>query len=152
MCCAATDGSGLGWNTGVSYARTTNRVTSLGAAHEIFATTISDDFKLPGSLVRVGEPIGVFYGYRTNGVVRDAADSAAIPHAGLAGRRFQTGELELVDVNGDGAITTADRTILGSPHPDFTIGWQNSLRLGPLSLTGLLQGSFGQEVLPHLWR
>ena len=146
-------GGGLTWNTGVSYARTKNRVTGLGGAHEIFATTISDDFKLPGSLVRVGEPIGVFYGYQTNGVVRDVADSAAIPHTGLAGRRFQVGDMELVDTNGDGAITTADRTILGSPHPDFNIGWQNSLSFGPLSLTSLVQGAFGQEVLNlNLWR
>ncbi len=103
--------------------------------------------------MRVGEPIGVFYGYQTNGVVRDAADSAAIVQTGLAGRRFRVGEMELVDQNGDGTITTADRTILGSPHPDFTIGWQNSFSYGPLSLTSLVQGAFGQEVLNlNLWR
>jgi hypothetical protein len=101
---------GLTWNTGLSYARTVNRVTGLGDAHEIFATTISDDFKLPGSLVRVGEPIGVFYGYQTNGVVRDAADSASIAHSRGWPGAVPAGRMELVDER-RWRITTADRTI-----------------------------------------
>jgi TonB-linked SusC/RagA family outer membrane protein len=145
---------GLAWNTGFTFARNSNKVVDLpGESTEIFATTISDDFKLTGALIRLGEPVGVFYGYRSAGVVRDAADSAAYTVTRLGGGRHRIGDLKLVDADGDGDIDTNDRTVIGSPHPDFTVGWQNSLSMGPLSLSTLLQGSFGQEVLNlNLWR
>ena len=44
------------------------------------------------------------------------------------------GRIKFSDVNGDGQVTLADRTIIGSPHPDFTAGLDLGLRtrqLGP---------------------
>ncbi len=141
-------GSRLSWNTGLSYSTNKNRVTGLGGARELFATTISDDFKLNGALIRVGEPIGVFYGFKTAGVVRDAADSAATTTVPLSGgTRYRPGDMKLVDLDGDGRITVNDRTVLGSPYPKFSLGWQNTAVYGPLSMAGLMQGSFGQKVL-----
>ena len=50
------------------------------------------------------------------------------------------------DVNGDGVITAADRTIIGSPHPDYTLGLDLGLRRGNFDLSGTLFGTFGNDI------
>lgn len=77
-----------------------------------------------------GMPIGCFYGYKTEGVIQNAADVQAYldKNCGgdaansLQGSDIQPGDLKFVDVNGDGVITTEDKTYLGDPHPDVTFG------------------------------
>ncbi len=145
----------VGWRTSFNYARNRNEVVSLGGDDEIRAGTISDDFKLGGTVVRVGEPIGVFVGYQTGGIVRDSAQAASL--AGVrnlvTGAAYRPGDVIFVDTDGNDTINTADRTIIGSPHPDFTIGWQNTLSFRGFEVSSLLTGTFGNEVLNlNLWR
>ncbi|HEX8243999.1 MAG TPA: SusC/RagA family TonB-linked outer membrane protein, partial [Longimicrobium sp.] len=92
-------GRRLGWRTGFTWARNRNKVTDLGGDQEILATSISDDFKLPGTTVRVGLPVGVFVGYKTGGIVADSAQAAAL-NAGLTNRvtnqAYRPGDVILV--------------------------------------------------------
>ena len=145
----------LGWRSGVNFARNRNRVTDLGGDNEITASSISDDFKLPGTVVRVGQPVGVFIGYRTGGVVRDSAQALAL--GGIVNRvtsaAYRPGDVILVDVDGNDTIDTRDRTVIGDPNPSFTLGWQNTFSFHGFELAGLLQGSFGNEILNlNRWR
>jgi TonB-dependent starch-binding outer membrane protein SusC len=50
------------------------------------------------------------------------------------------------DVNGDGEITLADRTIIGNPHPKFTTGLDGSVRRGAWELAATVFGSFGNDI------
>ncbi|HEX2093186.1 MAG TPA: SusC/RagA family TonB-linked outer membrane protein, partial [Longimicrobiaceae bacterium] len=143
------------WSTGFTFARNRNRVTDLGEDTEIRASTISDDFKLGGTVVRVGQPIGVFVGYRTAGIVRDSAHARSLSRVvnRVTNQPYRPGDVVFVDVDGNDTINVADRAVIGSPHPDFTLGWQNSVSWRGFELTGLLQGSFGNEILNlNLWR
>jgi TonB-linked SusC/RagA family outer membrane protein len=148
-------GRRLGWRTSFNYARNRNEVVDLGGDDEIRASTISDDFKLGGTVVRVGQPIGVFVGYETGGIVRDSAQAASL--AGVVntvgGGAYRPGDVIFVDQDGNDTINALDRTVIGSPHPDYTIGWQNSFAFRGFELTGLLTGTFGNEILNlNLWR
>ncbi|MCQ2076811.1 MAG: SusC/RagA family TonB-linked outer membrane protein [Bacteroidaceae bacterium] len=74
-------------------------------------------------LSRVGSPIGLFYGYKTDGVF---ADSKSAQNAGLSildksGRNiyFEAGDMKFVDQNGDNVINEADRVVIGDPNPDI---------------------------------
>jgi len=49
-------------------------------------------------------------------------------------------------VNGDSAITSADRTIIGSPHPDFTAGLDLGFRMGAFDFSATIFGSFGSDI------
>jgi hypothetical protein len=49
-------------------------------------------------------------------------------------------------VNGDGHITSADRTIIGSPHPNFTGGLDLGLRAGAWDFSATVFGSFGGQI------
>ncbi|HEV2148379.1 MAG TPA: TonB-dependent receptor [Longimicrobiaceae bacterium] len=148
-------GRGLRWNTGLTFSRNRNEVLSLGGDTEILASGISDDYKLGGTVVRVGQPIGVFVGYRTAGIVRDEAHAAQL--AGVKNevtkQKYAPGDVVYVDVNNDGIINAQDRTVIGNPHPDFNLGWQNTVSFGGFELSALVQGSFGNDVLNlNLWQ
>ena len=56
------------------------------------------------------------------------------------------GGLRFVDVNRDGKIDANDRTIIGSPHPDFTAGLDLGLRMGAWDMSATVFGSFGAEI------
>jgi hypothetical protein len=53
----------------------------------------------------------------------------------------------IVDVNGDGEITSEDRTIIGNPAPKFTIGWTNNVAWRRFELSTVLDGSYGAKLL-----
>ena len=67
---------------------------------------------------RSGESIGYFYGYKQVGIYQSTADLDKMP----AFDNSLPGDIAYEDVNGDGVITTADRTNLGSPFPNFNYG------------------------------
>ena len=82
-------------------------------------------------LQRNGCPIGTLYGYKEDGI-----DPA-------------TGEIIYADLNGDGAITEADRTIIGNTNPDFTGSLTSRLSWKGLSLSFMLQGSYGNDIFNY---
>lgn len=101
-----------------------------------------------------GHPIGYFWGYKTEGVMQNEADVQAYLDKNCKGNAanskqgtgIKPGDLKFVDVTGDGIVNDDDKTELGDPHPDVTMG----ITLGAsykgfdLSVTGF--GAFGQQV------
>ena len=74
-------------------------------------------------LTAVGNPVGVFYGYKTQGVfsTTEAAQAANLYIVDETGARqyFQAGDVHFVDQNGDHQIDENDKTIIGDPNPDI---------------------------------
>ena len=130
------------WSASFQGSRYKNEILSIDG--------VQDFFYGPGGLSRqgnmlinqVGSPIGSFFGLVADGFFRDAADVAA--HATQDGKA--PGRIKFRDVNGDGAVTLADRTIIGSPHPDFTASFDVGYRRGNWDLSGTLFGVFGNEI------
>ena len=105
----------------------------------------------------VGQPVGMFYGYKTDGVFADDKEAAAAGKAGYlylidetgARQNFKAGDVRFVDINGDGVIGEADRTIIGNPNPDIygnifaNVNWKN------LTLHVGLNYSLGNDVFNY---
>ena len=72
------------------------------------------------SYTMAGYPIGYFYGYKVEGIYQTQEEINSSPKNTLA--TVTPGDLKFVDVNGDGEITTADRTMIGDPTPDVSYG------------------------------
>jgi TonB-linked SusC/RagA family outer membrane protein len=138
---------GFSWRANMNYATNRNKVVDLGGPTTIFAELLTTDYNLPGSMIQVGKPIGVFYGFKSGGIIRDSAEAAAITYTNFNGSRFQPGDTRILNLNGDDSITVADRTDIGDPTPTFTLGITNTVGWAGFELTGLLQGSFGGKVL-----
>lgn len=67
--------------------------------------------------VEVGQPIGYFYGLKTDGIFQNASELTSVqPNA-------QPGDVRFVDLNGDGKIDANDKTKIGDPNADFTYGF-----------------------------
>ena len=102
----------------------------------------------------VGQPIGTFFGKVANGYFPDAATAAAhkpdVTTGTCATPPCQPGAivggLRYTDINKDGKIDGSDRTIIGSPHPDFTAGLNLGFRMGRWDLSATLFGSFGGQI------
>ncbi len=135
------------WRANVNVARNTNKVTDLGGESRIFADLITSDYNLPGTIIQVGQPIGVFYGFKSLGVIRDSAQAATVTYKNFSNKPFQPGDMLIENIDGDSLITLDDRTIIGDPTPDFTWGLTNTFGFRGFELTGLLQGSQGNKIL-----
>jgi TonB-linked SusC/RagA family outer membrane protein len=99
----------------------------------------SQDIAIPdraSQILRVGEPVGAFYGYIYDGVNHD------------------DGSIILRDLDGDGRTfgDRDDQTVIGSPQPDFIYGFATTLSYRRFDLYISLQGSQGNKVYNKLRR
>ncbi len=141
----------IGWNM----AYNSNEVTAINGADYIDG---GNDLlaQSTGTFVRmeVGHPIGYFYGYKTEGVIQNEQDMQNYLNKYFHGDASKTaqgsdlapGDLKFVDVNGDGQITTDDKTEIGSPHPKVTMGINIGLAWKGFDLNITGYGAFGQDV------
>lgn len=104
-----------------------------------------------GSNLFIGHPMNLFYGYKTDGVfltddeVDKWADQSSIaPDA-------QAGDIRYVDLNGDGKVTSADRTYLGSRIPKYTYGLNLGCNYKNIDFSMLIQGVSGVKGYLSNW-
>lgn len=90
----------------------------------------------------VGHPISSFFGYVQDGIFQNQGEVDA--HVTQDGK--DVGRFRWKDVNEDGAITADDRTIIGSPHPDFTGGLNFSASWKNFDMSLFLFGSYGNDI------
>ena len=91
---------------------------------------------------QAGFPISSFFGLEVDGIFQTQAEvdsHADQPNKGVGRFRF-------TDINGDGTVNADDRTYLGDPHPDFTLGWNTSLGYKNFDFNMFWSGSFGNDI------
>ena len=103
---------------GATVGRYKNEVKAL--ANGDYTSSIYGDNNL---LTAVGKPVGVFYGYKTNGVYATTAEATGagkyiVDETG-ARKYFAAGDVIFDDVNTDGKIDEADKVVIGDPNPDI---------------------------------
>lgn len=114
-----------------------------------------------GRFVRMeeGHPIGYFYGYKTDGVIQNQNDLQAYLDQNCKGNAanskqgasIKPGDLKFVDVDGNGVINDDDKTDLGNPHPDVTMGLTLSAEYKGFDFSVTTYGAFGAQVA-RSWR
>lgn len=116
------DGSGLQWSTSFNFSANRNKVIKMYNGQPI------TDQGRGNNWVMEGEPIGVFVGYVCLGV-----DPT-------------TGNLVYEDLNKDNIITADDRTIIGNPNPDFTLGLTNTFDFQGFDFSFFLHSVYGNDI------
>lgn len=144
-----------------------NKVLELDGGNTLIVSGAERSYKT--HITEVGQPIGMFYGFKVAGMVRqsDMANIAeddkhydATTHKFQAGYKIkgparslsqslplQPGDIYFEDINGDGVVDDNDKTIIGNPHPKFTYGFNISGDYKSLDFSASFNGSYGNEVL-----
>lgn len=108
-------------------------------------------------LTSVGNPVAMFYGYKTMGVLAGDADALAAGNGDYlymvdnAGNRhaFMAGDIHFADLNEDGIIDEKDKTIIGDPNPDIYGNIFASVNYKNLSLSVGFNYSLGNDVFNY---
>lgn len=149
-------GKRLNWDIGFNIASYENEVLS------ITNDQIITHFHGGAFISRVGEPLQSFYGYLYEGVFEDSKEAE---EAGLVNGEdipFRAGDAIFRDIGSwdpehetfsddrDGVIDKNDKTIIGSPIPDFYGGIYTTFKFGRWSADVLFQFVYGNDVFNYL--
>lgn len=95
-----------------------------------------------------GQPIGFFYGYKTDGIFQTPREvNAYVNDEGeLIQPNAHMGDFKFVDMDGDGDLDDDDKVNLGSPHPDFYFGINLSVAYAGFDLQATFNGTVGNEI------
>lgn len=104
------------------------------------------------SRMEVGQPIGYFYGYVTDGIFQNQAEVEAHPSQLALGANASPGDIRFVDVNGDGVINTQDRTNIGDPIPDAVMGFNLQLNYANFDFSAYTFASVGNDMVRNYER
>jgi len=131
----------VGFSIGGNFTINKNEILSLGESGD---TYIYDTNGACYGIMREGEALNSFFGYKTDGFFNSEAEIAAAYPNGwtqLSGKDPQVGDVKYVDVNGDGKLDADDRTVLGSWDPKVTYGFNLSADWKGLDIMMAFQGT-----------
>ena len=116
------------WTTNLNMSFNKNKLTKL-ELQKVYLDAVTSE-TVNEAVVRnePGRSLSGFYGYIANGVDPE------------------TGLMMYEDLNGDGRISSSDRTFIGDPNPDFTFGMTNTFSYKGFNLSIFLQGSYGNDI------
>jgi TonB-linked SusC/RagA family outer membrane protein len=115
------------WDVNLNISKNKSKVLQLSSGSDVFGVPIPQPLSVAVNLVRVGQPIGIFYGYLEDGL----DDKGAIKYK---------------DLDGVSGITSADRTIIGDPNPDFIYNFSSGMSYKNFELNILFQGVQGADI------
>lgn len=126
-----------------NFSTTQNEVLALGNGQTQIIQSNRLDF-----ITKIGQPIAQMYAYDIIGVYRTQEQLAADPITPLAGS--EVGDYVVRDVNGDGKITSDDRTELGDYNPDFIYGFGFNAAYKGFDLGVQFFGIEGRKVVDYM--
>lgn len=130
-------GEDFGYRLGANFSYNRNVVESIGN---------NIDFQILGNggvnRTETGKSIGYFYGYRQTGIYQTTASLDKTP----AFANSLPGDIAYADTNGDGRLTEADRTYLGTPFPPYNFGTSLTLNYKGFDLMLEGQGVAGNKI------
>lgn len=132
------------WEAGAGIGHYKNEITALPIE--------TVDYNAYGATIRsqVGNPVGVFYGYRTNGVFSTSEEAInsklhMVDAAGIS-TPFEAGDMIFTDKNGDTVINEKDMYIIGDPNPDFYGRLYTNLNIKHFTLSASFAYQLGGDI------
>jgi TonB-linked SusC/RagA family outer membrane protein len=95
----------------------------------------------------VGDEVGTFYGYVTDGVFQNLEEVKSHAKQEIA---TAPGDIRFKDLNGDKVINAKDQTRIGSPIPDLLYGVNAACSYKNIDFTLLFQGVYGNDIYNQL--
>ena len=149
------------WNIGIRLNGSTLKNEAIEVGDPIFSKSGSaqdGDNWDNHSITQNGYPVGSYYGWKVEGIFRtqaeiDEMNRLAVEKGGESGvyqdKTTQPGDYKFVDLNGDGQITDADRTVIGNGYPKFTYGMNLTASWKNFDFSMNLYGVAGMDILSY---
>lgn len=144
------------WQTdfNISFLKNTLKSLQDGTVSMYSATNFNSNFSNYDYVATVGQSLGQIYGYVFDGVYQTSdfnvtPDGQMVLKPGIpqdSRLSAQPGVVKYKDVDGDGKITTSDRTVIGNGYPKWYGGITNTLNYKNVDFSFLFQFSYGNEV------
>lgn len=146
------------WHSALTLSHNKNKIVALNDDDQVIYGKVDwwPQFQT-ATMFKVGQPMGVFYGYVTEGLFQNEADivghatqtGGSTPYANKIDKNsgVWVGDLKFKDLNGDGVINDEDQTVIGDPNPDFTFGFTNTFTYKNWELNIGLTGQLGGDIL-----
>jgi len=145
------------WNISANISFNRNKIVDMGQDIKGAVGTIYGYYTLgnnigqsmfmnvPANIYLQGQPMGMFFGFRTAGIVtKDMAASGTLPT--YRGNPQLEGMYYYPDLNGDGNVDDNDRTLIGNPNPKFTGGFSTTLTYRRISLSANFNFVYGNQI------
>ncbi|MDT0687687.1 SusC/RagA family TonB-linked outer membrane protein [Autumnicola psychrophila] len=131
------------WSANLNLGTSRNEVLSIGSLDQVQGGFFENEY-----LTRIapGEALFHFYGLKTDGIFQNQAEIDEVYTANPDQTVVQPGDIRFVDINGDGDITAADKTVIGNPYPTLTMGLNLSAQYKSFDVSLFIQGAYGQDV------
>lgn len=127
------------WETDLVITYNKNKIKSLNSDVPFYINQINNSYV---TMLANDYPINVFYGYVTDGIFQNWDEVKA--HAVQSGA--EPGDIRFRDLNNDGVITDADRTVIGNPNPSWLFSLNNHLTYKGFELQIYFQGVAGNKI------
>lgn len=148
------------WQTdfNISFLKNTLKSLQDGTESMYSATNFNSNFKNYDYVASIGQPLGQMYGYIFDGVYQTSdfnktPDGKMVLKPGIpdisthAGKTaVEPGMVKYKDLDGDGVITTSDRTVIGNGYPKWYGGITNTFNYKNIDLGFLFQFTYGNDV------
>ena len=132
------------FNTSFTFTTSTNLVTATNSDGTAIITGGSyfNGQSQTATRFQKGFTPGYFYGFKTDGLFQTSEDiSKSATQTGA-----QPGDIRYVDVNGDGVISDLDKTKIGDPFPQFTMGWNLGFDFKGFDFSMFTYASVGNDL------
>jgi TonB-linked SusC/RagA family outer membrane protein len=140
-------GKNFSWNTTFNISMNRNKVLSLATRSDIFGIG-GPNFTNPTNIIRIGQPVGSFWGLTRLGTWSEAEAQEAAKFVSYRNNlTILPGDIKYLDVNGDHIINDADRSIIGNGSPKAWGSFLNTFKYKNLDFTIELQYSYGNDIL-----
>ncbi|SFC91483.1 SusC/RagA family TonB-linked outer membrane protein [Flavobacterium phragmitis] len=139
------------WNSNIVFSANKNKVTEIGNGVNEFFPVVPNGSLLQQQpvIVKVGLPLGTFWGYKTNGIFQTQEEVNTQPKINSLANTT-VGDRKYVDANGDGVINALDKGNLGTSQPKFVGSFSNTVSYNDFDLNFSFQGSYGGKIFNAL--
>jgi len=158
------DSKDFKWNTTLVFSKYNNKVASLNGYPSLIGSVNSSFINLPVTNTVVGGPVGEFYGFKVQGIIKSTSQlqylaahpqnvtgtPSVVSSDRTLGNGVYLGDIQYQDTNHDGVVDTKDEVALGNPNPDFTYSITNYFSYKDFDLSIFLNGSYGGKILNAL--
>lgn len=136
------------WNAGANFTLNRNNLKSLNSNLDFqLGPTVGFAQENP-ILFKVGSPLGIFWGARTNGIYEswEEANASGIVGAAPGEIKYINNDTNAVDGNSNQVINFDDYEQIGDPNPDFNVAITNNFKYKNWDLSMLITGQKGGDL------